>query len=38
MSAHDFAVLDDLMRLVLRAFYTNENYVVAEILLKEHRA
>eukprot|EP01119_Soliformovum_irregulare_P015793 TRINITY_DN4505_c0_g1_i2.p1 TRINITY_DN4505_c0_g1~~TRINITY_DN4505_c0_g1_i2.p1 ORF type:complete len:413 (+),score=152.21 TRINITY_DN4505_c0_g1_i2:1037-2275(+) len=36
--SNDFAILDDLMRLVLRAFYSDENCIVAEVFLQQHRA
>ena len=32
-----FAILDDLVRLVLRAFYTDEHILCAEVLLRVHR-
>jgi hypothetical protein len=34
---NDFAVLDDLIRLVARAFYTPEQALTIEVLLKHHR-
>lgn len=36
--AANFAILDDLLRLVVRAFYEPENVVVAEVFMREHRA
>lgn len=36
--ATNFAILDDLLRLVVRAFYDAEHVVVTEVFIREHRA
>lgn len=35
--AANFAVLDDLFRLVVRAFYAEEQVLATEVLLRVHR-
>jgi len=36
-SGYEFAILDDLIRLVINGFYTKEQMIVVEVLLKFHK-